>query len=153
YDENTGAQEISLFSRTSGGLRGVGDDQSSAMIFVLGSLALVEAALVASAAFAVSIRRRQRELGLLAAGGGAPRQLAATVLAGAAILGSVACVIGMIGGLAIAFGASPFLDQLTQRRNPPIVVDAFGLLGPALIGFVAALIAAIVPARTAARMP
>lgn len=37
-----------------------------AFAFVLGALALIEAALIVSAAFAVGIRRRQRELGILA---------------------------------------------------------------------------------------
>jgi putative ABC transport system permease protein len=152
YDPDTGLQKVSLYSRASGMLQIVGSDQRS-MILALGSLALVEAALVASAAFAVSIRRRQREVGLLAASGATPEQLSASVLAGAAMLGLVACVVGVAGGLVVTFGMSPFLDQLTQRRNPPIVLDASGLVIPVLIGFVAALIAAVVPARTVARVP
>lgn len=152
YDATTGQQKISLYSRTSGRLASVGGDMSPA-ILVLGTLALVEAALVASAAFAVSIRRRQRELGLLAANGATPRQLAATVFEGAAILGLIACVVGLLGGLGISFGISPFLDQLTQRRNPAIIIDALGLVVPASIGFLAALIASIAPARTVARVP
>ena len=153
HDE-TGIQKIGMFSRNVGGLQVIGGaDSSSMMVLMLGSLALVEAALVASAAFAVSIRRRQRELGLLAASGATPRQLAGSVLAGAAILGALACVVGVVGGLAISFGLSPFLDQLTQRRNPPILLDATGLVGPIVIGMLAALIASIVPARTVARAP
>lgn len=153
YD-NTGIQKVAMFSRNVGGLQVIGGgDSSSMMVLMLGSLALVEAALVASAAFAVSIRRRQRELGLLAANGATPGQLAGSVLAGAVILGALACVVGVVGGLGISFGLSPFLDQLTQRRNPPILVDATGLVGPVFIGMIAALIASIVPARTVARAP
>ena len=62
-------------------------DQASPAIIVLGGLAMVEAALVAAAAFAVSVRRRQHELGLLAAAGAAPRHLAGSVLAEALLLG------------------------------------------------------------------
>ena len=152
YDES-GGQGVDLQSRLSGRIGVVGDGSSVAVVLILGTLALVEAALVASAAFAVSIRRRQRELGLLGAAGATPRQLAGTVLAEAVILGAVACIAGVGLGLAGSFGLSPFLDELTQRRNPPIVIDAAGLIGPALIGFVAALLAAIVPARTVARLP
>lgn len=152
YGQNSEGQQISLQSRTSGGLQSIGGDSSPAII-LLGTLALVEAALVASAAFAVSIRRRQRELGLLASSGATPRQLAGTVLAEAMILGLLACLAGVLTGLAIAYGLSPFLDTLTQHRNPPIIIDVGGLLGPALIGFVAALIAAIAPSRTVARLP
>ena len=151
-DPETGAPIVNIQSRTSGRLDMLGGD-SSATILVLGTLALVEAALIASAAFAVSIRRRQRELGLLAAAGATPRQLAGTVVAEAALLGAVACVLGVVVGLAGAYALTPFLDELTQRRNPPLVVDSAGLIAPALIGFLAAMIAAIVPARTAARLP
>src|SRR4029077_9236410 len=132
-------------------VRGINSD-STAMILILGSLALVEAALVASAAFAVSIRRRQRELGLLGATGATPRQLAGTVLIEAAILGAIACGVGVVLGLVGSFGLWRFPDDLPARRNPPIVVDAVGIVGPVVIGFVAALIAAIVPARTVARV-
>jgi putative ABC transport system permease protein len=144
---------VTLQSRTSSQLAGAADDSVSPSILILGSLALVEAALIASAAFAVSIRRRQRELGLLAASGATPRQLAATVVLEAGILGLVACVAGVGVGLAGDLVLSPWLDQLTQHRNPPLVVDVIGLLAPMAIGLLAALIAAVRPAWTVARIP
>jgi putative ABC transport system permease protein len=155
FDPDSGDPRIdfSLQSRASGRLVSLGGDSSSTMILVLGTLALVEAALVASAAFAVSIRRRQRELGLLAASGATPRQLAGTVLAESMILGLLASVAGVVVGLALSFALSPFLDTLTQRRNPSIIVDTAALAGPAAIGFAAAVIAALVPSRTVARVP
>jgi putative ABC transport system permease protein len=152
-DPETGEQSIGMQSRVSGRIRAIGEDTGSASILILGALALVEAALIASAAFAVSIRRRQRELGLLAATGATPRQLAGTVLIEGALLGLLACVAGVALGLAAALGLTPFLDDLTQRRNPPLVVDVLGLVGPAAIGFLAAMIAAVVPARTVAQVP
>jgi putative ABC transport system permease protein len=148
-----GSQIVLLRSRSSDQLGGFGDDSTSPSILILGSLALVEAALIASAAFAVSIRRRQRELGLLAASGATPRQLAATVLLEAGLLGSIACVAGVIVGLAGDLALTPWLDQLTQKRNPPLVIDLFGLLAPVAIGLLAALIAAVRPAWTVARIP
>jgi len=152
-DPLTGAAQIPIQSRHSGGLRGLNEDSTSPTILILGSLALVESALIASAAFAVSIRRRQRELGLLAATGATPRQLAAIVLLEAAVLGAVACVAGLVVGIAGVVGISPWLDELTQRRNPPLVLDLVGIGGPMVVGFLAALIAAIVPGRTVARVP
>src|SRR6185436_18846889 len=85
--------------------------------------------------------------------GATPRQLAGVVLLEAAALGAIACVVGLAIGLAGGLGLSPWLDELTQRRNPPLVVDLFGIAGPILVGFLAAMIAAIVPARTVARVP
>jgi putative ABC transport system permease protein len=152
-DPVTGEQDVLIQSRRGSGITIIGGDSASGTILILGSLALVESALIASAAFAVSIRRRQRELGLLAATGATPRQLAGTVVIEGAILGLVACSVGAALGLGGAFGLSPFLDDLTHRRNPPIVVDLGGVLGPILVGYLAAMIAAVVPARTVARVP
>lgn len=121
-------------------------------VFVLGGLALIEAALIASAAFAVSLRRRQRELGLLGAAGGEPRHLAASVLTEGLLLGLIGSVVGVICGLALAAGVGPWLDQLTGRRNPPVVLTVQWPLIAAGIGIVAALVAAALPARTASRV-
>jgi putative ABC transport system permease protein len=155
YDPETGAPTVpfSIESRDYGGIQSVGGMDSSFTILVFGSLALVEAALVASAAFAVSIRRRQRELGLLAAAGATPGQLGGSVLLEAALLGAVAAVAGVVLGLLIAVALSPYIDELTGRRNQPLIVDVGGLLAPAIVGFVAALIAALAPAHTASRVP
>ena len=152
-DPETGAQDVLIQARTTWQLESYGGDSTSGYILILGSLALVEAALIASAAFAVSIRRRQRELGLLAATGATPRQLSGIVVLGAAILGLLACLGGVVLGIAGVLALSPWLDELTQRRNESVVVDLAGIVGPVVIGFVAAIVAAIVPARTVARVP
>lgn len=152
YALATGERTAFIDSRQSSRLSAFGGDSVSS-ILVLGTLALVEAALIASAAFAVSIRRRQRELGLLAATGATPRQLAGTVVAEAAILGAVAAAGGVVVGIAGAFALTPWLDELTQRRNGPILIDAVGIIGPVLIGLAAALIAAVAPAAAVGRLP
>lgn len=152
YRPGTDIQEIGLESRGPGRLA-VDGESTSGTILVLGALALVEAALIASAAFAVSIRRRQRELGLLAATGATPRQLSGMVVMGAAMLGLAACVGGVVTGLFGALALTPWLDELTEHRNGPLVVDAFGVAGPVVVGFAASIVAAIVPARTVARVP
>jgi putative ABC transport system permease protein len=151
YQPDGEVQEIAIEARSAEMLTPA--DQTSPTIVIVGALALVEASLIASAAFAVSIRRRQRELGLLSATGATPRQLAGTVVAEAAILGAMACVAGVAVGLLGVLALTPWLDQLTEHRNGPLVVDAFGVLGPVTVGFIASLVAAIVPAVTVARVP
>lgn len=126
---------------------------TSPAIVVMGALVLLESALVAAAAFAVSIRRRQRELGLLAASGAEPRHLAGTVLGEGLVLGLAGSIGGVVAGLLMAAGTWPFLDELTNRRNPPLVLEPVALGAAALIGLVAALVAAAVPAWSASRMP
>ena len=145
-------QLVSLVARGPDPLSG-GDNGTSGTILIMGALALVEAALIASAAFAVSIRRRQRELGLLSATGATPRQLAMGVVLESAMLGLAACLGGVVVGLLGVLALTPWLDQLTEHRNGPLVIDAGGLIGPVAVGFVAAIIAAIVPAASAARLP
>jgi putative ABC transport system permease protein len=126
---------------------------TSPTLIVLGGLALVDAALVAAAAFAVGVRRRQRELGLLAASGAEPRHLAGTVLAEAGVLGFVAAFVGVGVGLLGTLAMSPFLDDLSGHRNPLIALDPVMLIAAAALGIVAAVVAALAPARSAGRMP
>jgi putative ABC transport system permease protein len=119
---------------------------------VLGGLALVDAALVAAAAFAVGVRRRQRELGLLSAAGGTPRQLAGSVLAEALLLGGLGAAAGVLVGVLGGLAFSPFLDGLTGHRNPALVLDPSMMVAALLLGLLAALIAALAPAWSAARI-
>lgn len=124
---------------------------TSPTLIVLGGLALVDAALVAAAAFAVGVRRRQRELGLLAATGAEPRHLAGTVLAESGVLGLVAAVGGIVVGLLLALAMSPFLDDLTGHRNPLIALDPVMLVAAGALGIVASVIAGLAPAWSAGR--
>ncbi|HET9680698.1 MAG TPA: FtsX-like permease family protein, partial [Candidatus Limnocylindrales bacterium] len=126
---------------------------TSPTLIVLGGLALVDAALVAAAAFAVGVRRRQRELGLLAASGAEPRHLAATVLAEAGVLGLIASAGGVAIGLLGALAMSPFLDDLSGHRNPAITLDPVLLVVAAALGIAASVGAALAPAWRAGRMP
>lgn len=126
---------------------------TSPTVIVLGGLALVDAALVAAAAFAVGVRRRQRQLGLLAASGAGPRHLVATVLAEAGVLGLAASLAGVGVGLLGALAMSPFLDDLSGHRNPLISLDPVALIAAASLGAAASVAAAVGPAWGAGRMP
>lgn len=145
--------EVPPFAVTTRARAGAPTPAQTALVFVLGGLALVEAALVASAAFAVSVRRRQRELGLLGAVGAESRHLRASVLAEGMLLGSLGAIVGVLLGVAAALATGPWLDELTDRRNPPLVLQPQWLLIAAGIGLAAALVAAAIPARIAARVP
>jgi putative ABC transport system permease protein len=123
------------------------------LVVLLGSLALVESALVAAAAFAVGIRRRQRELGVLGAAGATPRQLAGSVLAEGLVAGLVAVAAGIGVGLLLAWLLSLRLDDLTGSRAGPLELDPVVLLVAACVGLAAATIASAVPAWGASRLP
>ena len=156
-----GADLVAAFASTNGQLFSVttradqvsAADQASPTIIVLGGLAMVEVALVAAAAFAVSVRRRQRELGLLAATGAAPGHLAGSVVAEAMLLGMLGSAGGVVVGMVGAAAISPWLDQLTNRRTPPIGLSPGWIAISMGIGLFASLLAALVPAWTASRVP
>lgn len=126
---------------------------ASAGVLVLGALVMIETVLVAAAAFTVSIRRRQRELGILAAVGAHRRQLAGTVVGEGLWLGGLGSIIGAVVGFAAIVAVSPWLDELANRRNPPVSLDVTATLAAIGLGVAATLIASAIPAWTAARLP
>lgn len=128
-------------------------DAFTALVVLLGALALVESALVSAAAFAVGIRRRQRELGLLGAAGATPRQLAGSVVAEGVVAGVVAVVLGIGAGLLVAALVGTRLDDLMGARTGSLELDPGVLALAALVGMAAALVASLVPAWGASRLP
>jgi putative ABC transport system permease protein len=101
----------------------------------------------------VSARRRLREVGLVAAAGGSPRQLKGLLLADGAVLGVAGAISGVLAGVGAAVLVSHHLDRFTNHVNGPLRPPAAGLLGAAGVGLVAALLAALAPAVGAGRVP
>jgi putative ABC transport system permease protein len=89
----------------------------------------------------------------MAATGAEPRHVMGTVLAEALVLGSIGAVAGAVVGLIGALAASPFLDGLTEHRNPAIALDIPILLIAGAMGTLTAVVAAVAPAWAAARLP
>jgi putative ABC transport system permease protein len=120
---------------------------------IIGGLAVVEVALIAGAAFAVSTRRRQRELGLLAAVGGSRRDVRRVVLLTGAAAGVVGTLVGVaVAGLAVVVGM-PWFRSISERALDGPRFDAPWIVGVALLGVVAAVLGAWLPARAVARLP
>ncbi len=78
---------------------------------LIGGLALLEIVLLAGPAFAVSARRRQRQLALVAANGGTPAHVRRIVLADGVVLGLAGAVVGLTAGVVAAFAARPFVEE------------------------------------------
>lgn len=121
--------------------------------FVLGGLALVAAAIVASSAFAVGARRQLRTLGLLGANGAPSSVIRLVVL----FQGTVSGIVGAAAGVALGIGAAAALaarlDDLTGRSFPPFTVRPLDVIGAFVLGVLAATAAASIPAVTAGRVP
>ncbi len=120
---------------------------------IVGGLAAVEVALVAGAAFAVSVRRRQRELGLLAATGGTRRHVRRSVLLTGLSIGFVGAVAGVVVGLVGSWFALPVVSRVSDRVVEGLRVDPVWIVAAAALGLAAALAGAWWPARSVARLP
>lgn len=129
------------------------DADETAGLFVLAGLAFVEVGLVAGAAFAVSTRRRQRELGLLAASGGDAGHLRSAVVLSGAVLGVIGAGSGVTVGLSAAVLARPSLQSWSNQLVEDVVVPPGPVVGAALFGMGVAVVAAWVPAQTSAHLP
>lgn len=122
-------------------------------VLVFGSLGFVEAALVVAAAFVIGLRRRQREIGLVASVGARGRDIIHGVLASAAILALLGSLLGVGVGLGIAAWLHPRLDGWAARMTGPFEVP-WGVVGGAcVLALLTSVLAALWPARSAARLP
>lgn len=123
------------------------------LLFVLGGLGFVEAALVVAAAFAVGLRRRQREVGMLAATGAGREDVVGAILVSAGMIAIAGSLLGVAVGVGAAGLLYPYLDGWTGRLVGPFEVSPIALLAAMSMGVLTAVLAAAWPARTAARLP
>jgi putative ABC transport system permease protein len=124
--------------------------RAAAFSLVVGFAAL-QVALLAGAAFAIGARRQRRELAVVAAVGASRAQVARMVLANGLVLGVLA------GGCGVALGVLTYQlnkDTVERIANHPLREGAAPLgwlAGIALFAVAVGLLAALGPARGAAR--
>jgi putative ABC transport system permease protein len=114
---------------------------------------MVLVSLVAAAAFAVIAARRQRQLGMLAAIGATRKQLRMVMVAGGALVGLIAAVIGAVTGLAAWFAAAPHVQAVAGHRIDRFAVPWDLVVLAMLLAILIAAGAAWWPARAASRVP
>jgi len=116
-------------------------------------IALFVACLVIANTFTIVIAQRTREMALLRCVGASRRQVFSSVLAEATVVGVVASAIGVVFGVALsALGLA--LSREFDWGLPPIDLhlDLASIVLPLLLGTIATVIAAVVPARKATRV-
>lgn len=123
------------------------------VVFAVGALGFFEAGLVIAAAFAVGLRRRQHEIGLLGSIGAPTWEIALSMVASAVIVALLGGALGTSIGLSGAAAAHPFLDGWLRRQNGGFEVPSGQIVAAVLLGALAAALAAALPARRAARVP
>ncbi|MFI6788244.1 FtsX-like permease family protein [Nonomuraea sp. NPDC050383] len=113
-------------------------------------LVVMETVLLAGPAFAVGLRRRRRELAVIAAQGASAAHLKVIVLADGLVLGGAATLLGVPVGIGGAWLAAPVIARWGASLGP-LDVPWAQVLGVAALGLVSGLVAAVVPAVQAAR--
>ncbi|BEP13245.1 hypothetical protein acdb102_15560 [Acidothermaceae bacterium B102] len=126
---------------------------SVGLTVLVSGLALLEAVLMAGAAFGVGARRSQRDLALLAATGGDVSQVRGVVLSGAVVLGAIAGVVGIGIGLLTAWALLPAAQDYSGHEYVGLRPRPLELLAAFAVGLVTALVSAWLPARGAAKAP
>jgi len=135
-----------------GGGSGV-DDRAMVWGWVAGALALAATGIVVAAAFATSARRQLVMIGQLAANGADPRLIRRTLgLQGlwSGLLGSGA---GVLVALAALAPGRPLAELVVNRRLGAWDVSVLDLAVIITTGAIAGFVAALVPARSASRVP
>lgn len=119
---------------------------------LVGGLGLLEVVLLVGPAFAVGVRRRRRDLALVAVAGGDAAHLRRIVLADGVVLGWVGAATGLVLGTAAAFAGRPLVEQyVLHARAGGYRCFPAALAAIAAIAVLAGVLAALAPAWTAAR--
>lgn len=120
---------------------------------VLGAVVLMVMGIVISAAFAVGARRQLVTLGQLSASGASPGVLRAGLVLQGTITGLVGAAGGLVLGGAALLAFQPQVEQVLEHRIDGYTLHLVDVAGAFAIGVLAATLAALLPARTASRLP
>ncbi|MFE9690527.1 FtsX-like permease family protein [Micromonospora sp. NPDC005806] len=128
------------------------DPEQAGNAVLVGGLGLLEVVLLVGPAFAVGVRRRRRDLALVAVAGGDAVHLRRIVLADGVVLGAGGAAVGLLLGVGAAFTGRPLVEQyLTAARFGGYRIFPSALAAIAAVAVLAGLLAALAPAWTAAR--
>ncbi len=127
---------------------------SSGTVLIVGLTVFVtfEVVLLIGPAFAIGTRRTERQLALIAASGGDQRTLRQIVLLGGFVVGLSAAVTGVAAGIGVVAGVRWVLRMKNQAIMPDLQIPVLTLFVILAIGTVLAVVAAWLPARSAAQI-
>ncbi|MFG2054951.1 FtsX-like permease family protein [Micromonospora sp. NPDC048930] len=128
------------------------DAEETGNAVLVGGLGLLEVVLLVGPAFAVGVRRRRRDLALVAVAGGDAAHLRRIVLADGVVLGAGGAVLGLLLGVGAAFAGRPLVEQyVVSARFGGYRIFPAALAAIAVVAVLAGVLAALAPAWTAAR--
>ena len=126
----------------------------SKFFLIFAVVALVVGAYIILNTFAITVAQRTRENGLFRALGASRRQVLGSVLIEAAVVGVIAALIGLALGVAVAAGLEALLSAFGLKLpSGSLVLNARTVILSLLLGIGVTLVAAVSPARKAAKVP
>jgi putative ABC transport system permease protein len=108
--------------------------------------------------FSIAVTQRRSEIGILRALGATRAQIRTLFLAEGAVAGLIGSLLGIAGGILIARGVSGYIGSLlgeiygVAQKAEELSTNPKLLAGALVIGIVTSIIAAMIPARNAARV-
>ncbi len=127
--------------------------QTLAWGWVVGALALAVVGIIIASAFATSARRQLATIGQLSANGANQRLLRRTLALQGAWSGAIGAATGIGAGLLAVTALRSIVDSVIARHLGTYDIAVGDMLVIFVTGVIAATIAALVPARSAARVP
>ncbi|MEN9710043.1 MAG: hypothetical protein RL441_35, partial [Actinomycetota bacterium] len=125
------------------------------VVAVVALLVILQVSLVAGPSFAIQLRKRQHDLGLLSSNGASAAALRRTMLASGVFLGVVGATIGVLASWVILWAAAILAPTylVTSFMGGHVTLPPLpgSLVIVALIGVAAAVTAALIPAVSAGR--
>jgi len=126
----------------------------SKFFLIFAVVALLVGAFIILNTFAITVAQRTRENGLFRALGASKRQVLGSVLIEAAAVGVIAAVIGLAAGVAVAAGLKALLGAVgLGLPGGSLVLNARTVIFSLVLGIGVTVVAAISPARKAAKVP
>lgn len=124
------------------------------ILTIFGAVALVVGTFIISNTFSILVAQRTRELALLRAIGASRRQVLASVLTEAAVIGLLAAVGGLLGGIGLALAVNAGLGAAgADLPTSGLVVSSSTVVIAFVIGLGVTLVASVLPALAATRVP
>lgn len=151
--EPTGLSEIHVETRSQWLNDGFMEGNPAFVSTAASAVVLVEVAFIAGAAFAAGTRRRLREIGLMGANGASMKHIKSTVVGEGLTIGLIGAATGVLLGIGIMTLGRPILQRFVSRVITGVGVALTDVLGPVLVALVAVLLAVLIPARTASKVP
>jgi putative ABC transport system permease protein len=128
-------------------------DRTFVLTYVLEAIAVLVAVLGIVNTLVTAVLERRRELATLQAIGASTKQVERLVLWEAVYLGCIGAILGMIGGLALAWVLIAVINKQSFGWSIRMTIPVGLLLQAVLLAISAAWIAGYLPARWAARQP